>query len=206
MNWYERCINIVFPSKHSYFNIDTIPKSPQNPHEKNIFSFFDYQSKKGRELIYHIKKHRDPLLLEKIADYIHYEMLEEISKKNEMGFFLNPMIIPIPISNKRNKERGFNQSHDFAKKIAISFNGDYRKDLLYKSKETAKQALIPQKHKRKENVSNSFNIKDNKAHEIYYKDVIIVDDLYTTGATINEASRVLLKNKVRNIIIITLAH
>lgn len=206
MNWYDKCINIIFPSRYLYFNLDRIPRSPENLNEKNVFSFFDYQSEKGRELIYYIKKHRDPLLMDKIAKYIYNELLEEISRKNEIGFFLNPIIIPIPISNKRLKERGFNQTHDFGKKIAYYFNGRYKERLFFKNKETAKQALISQRDKRKENVKGSFTVKDKYVHQLHYHDVIIVDDLYTTGATVNEAARILLKNKVRNIIIITISH
>ena len=206
MNWIEKLLALIFPSKKDYFNLEMIPKSPHYRGKDDIFSFFDYQSKKGRELIYYIKKHRDPLLIKKIAAYIYNELLEDFSEKNEFGYFLNPLVIPIPITQKRHHERGFNQTHNIAKYLSRRVNGHYKHDILYKTKETKKQALIPQRHQRKKNVLGSFAIQDKYKKDIQDQDIIIVDDLYTTGATVNEACRILLKNKVRNIIVITIAH
>ena len=205
MIFIEKILSVIFPSKKYYFNLDKIPKSPQHTNA-DIFSFFDYQSSKGRELIYYIKKYRDPLLSQKIAGYIYNELLEELSEKNEFGYFLNPLVIPIPITEKRYNERGFNQTHDIAKYISEHVKGQAYYDILYKTKETKKQALISQRHKRIMNVLHSFGIRDRYTKNIQDQDIILIDDLYTTGATVNEARRVLLKNKVRNIIIITIAH
>jgi ComF family protein len=206
MNWIEKILSLIFPSKKDYFNLQMIPRSPRENGKENVFSFFDYQSSKGRELIYYIKKHRDPLLIEKIAAYIYDELLEELSQKNEFAYFLEPLVIPIPITQKRYQERGFNQTHDIAKYLSQYVQGQYKNNILYKIRETKKQALISQRHKRKKNVLHSFAIKDKYKKDIQDKDIILVDDLYTTGATVNEARRILLKNKVRNIIIITIAH
>lgn len=53
---------------------------------------------------------------------------------------------------------------------------------------------------------NCFSVPEYKRHLLQNQDIILIDDLITTGATVTEASCILLKNKVRNIIIISIAH
>lgn len=206
MNWYEYFLQMIFPSKASYFKLNQIPKSPEIANAKNVFSFFDYQSKKGKELIYYIKKYRDQLLMKNIAHFIYENLLEEMSDYYQFNEYLNPIIISIPISKQSLRNRGFNQVSDLSQELSILLKGKYNPKILIKDKETKKQALIQERSKRHINIRNSFSVPLNKRHLIKDQDIILVDDLITTGATIQEASRILLKYKVRNIIAITIAH
>ncbi|MCI5050789.1 MAG: hypothetical protein MRY57_00570 [Candidatus Pacebacteria bacterium] len=205
MNWWKTFLSIFFPSKVNYFKLTQIPTSP--PHtEPHWFSFFDYHSTQGKALIYHLKKYRDPLLIQCIAAYIHHDLLEALSELQQFNYFQNPLIIPIPITQKRKRERGFNQSHELAQELARLYKGRFASNILIKVKETQKQALISQRHKRYMNVKNSFDVTLSQRHLLHNQDIILVDDLITSGATIKEALRILYKYKVRNIMVISIAH
>ncbi|MCX6737487.1 MAG: phosphoribosyltransferase family protein, partial [Candidatus Parcubacteria bacterium] len=65
------------------------------------------------------------------------------------------------------------------------------------------QALTLSPEERLENMMNVFGIKNNK--EIIGKNIILIDDVYTTGATLNEAAKTLKENGAKNIIGVTLA-
>lgn len=206
MKLVQAMMNIFFPSKEKYFNINTIPTAPKITNINNALSIFDYQSKKGKELIYYIKKFHDPILIDSIAEKMYENIIEELSEQQQFGYFEKPIILSVPSTKKRILERGFDHVEYLSKTIARLTKGSHGKNLIQKIKETPKQALIRQKDKRFNNIKNAFDIKKNKRHIIENQDIIIVDDLITTGATVLEISRILDKYKVRNIIVVSIAH
>ncbi len=96
-------------------------------------------------------------------------------------------LIPVPIHSKRKRFRGYNQSKLLADEISKNLNLPVDDDLLIRTKHT-----IPQKELshilRKKNIENAFKIERNI---VKYKCVVIVDDIYTTGSTIDECSKIL---------------
>jgi ComF family protein len=112
------------------------------------------------------------------------------------------LIIPVPLHIKRLRQRGFNQSiilaHALAKKWQISVNFS----LLRRKKFTLTQTGL-HKAERKQNIKGAFEVSDKK--NISGKNVILVDDVYTTGATINECAKTLIKAGAQKITVLTLA-
>ena len=96
-------------------------------------------------------------------------------------------IVPIPMYAKKEKKRGYNQAEVFARALSELMSVPMLPDLLVRTRDT-----IPQKgldrEKRRKNLKNAFKI--NKS-SVKFKCVLIVDDIYTTGATIREAAGVL---------------
>ena len=118
-------------------------------------------------------------------------------------------IIPVPIHHFRYITRGFNQSMVLAKhfsKISNSygFNVRYIPDLLIKIANSESQKGKA-RLARQQNVKNSFIINKQHLTKIIDKNIIIIDDVYTTGATVNECAKVLYKSKINNVSTITLA-
>jgi competence protein ComFC len=112
------------------------------------------------------------------------------------------LIVPIPLHPARERTRGFNQAEVIAKLTA-----DYLKlpvvKVLKRVRKTSPQIDLP-KELREENVKNAFDLID-KSVSIKGKSVILVDDVYTTGATMKEAAKVLKKNGVKEIKFLVLA-
>lgn len=112
------------------------------------------------------------------------------------------IIIPVPISKKRYKQRGYNQSELLAKEIAKNTEIKLEKKCLYKNKDIIEQSKL-NKEDRAKNIQNVYNCKNSL--KIENKKILLIDDIYTTGSTVNECSKVLKNNKVQKIGILTIA-
>lgn len=113
------------------------------------------------------------------------------------------LIIPIPLHKNRQQERGFNQAELIAKIISEKLNLNLEINNLIRFKETKSQVEIKDWEQRRNNLNNSFKIL-NPA-KIAGKNIIIVDDVYTSGSTINEAVKVLKESQVNKIIAFVIA-
>jgi ComF family protein len=100
------------------------------------------------------------------------------------------MIVPVPLSNKKQKKRGFNQSEIIANTLAEHWHIPVVKDLLLKVKEKPSQTGLD-KWSRWENSKNSFTLANN--HFFKNKHLLIVDDIITSGATIESLALPLTK-------------
>lgn len=94
------------------------------------------------------------------------------------------VVLPIPLSRRRLRERGFNQSLEIARLLAREVQAPLRPAWLRKVRETRQQAQLTRRERR-ENVRQAFAA----AKELRGKRVLLVDDVVTTGATIAEAAR-----------------
>ena len=108
------------------------------------------------------------------------------------------VIVPIPLHKKRLRERGFNQAEKIADIIGERLGFHINNDTLIRIKNTPHQTMRKSKEERLNSLRNSFEITDKEA--ITGKTIILVDDVYTTGATMNEASKMLRHAGVKNII------
>lgn len=99
-------------------------------------------------------------------------------------------IIPIPVTEKRLKERGFNQSFVIGEEVSKIADKPVYHTVLYKTKETLDQYSL-HKEERQRNIKGAFAV--NNKSRIRARKVLIVDDLFTTGYTAKEASRTLFK-------------
>lgn len=97
-------------------------------------------------------------------------------------------IIPVPISKKRKKTRGYNQSLLIAKEIAQRTNLKLMNDCLIKTKNIIEQSKL-NKEDRIQNIQGVYKLKNMKLIE--NKKILLIDDIYTTGSTVNECSKML---------------
>jgi ComF family protein len=141
-------------------------------------------------------------------------MMEELSELSLMENFTNAILIPIPLSPERYRERGFNQAELICREL-IKINHlrhgvdmQLQKNILIKPKETEHQARIKDRQERLKNISGSFAIKSNPQNLALTKNgnIILIDDITTTGATLNEARKTLKQAGARKIIAFTIAH
>lgn len=92
-------------------------------------------------------------------------------------------VVPVPLHPRRLKERGFNQSEDIARLVARKLEVQMIKDCLVRTRYTLPQTKL-KKGEREKNIKDAFLVK----RKLKGKKVLLVDDVYTTGVTLNEAS------------------
>lgn len=108
------------------------------------------------------------------------------------------VVVPIPLHKKRLRERGFNQAEKIASIVSGRLELSMNNDVLIRIKDTPRQTTRKSKRERLESLRNSFEVTDKEA--LKGRTIILVDDVYTTGATINEASKALRSGGAKQII------
>lgn len=101
------------------------------------------------------------------------------------------LLIPIPLHKKRRRYRGFNQAEILARKISEYSGIPVDTDSLVRVKGTVAQKELDDKQRRR-NIKNAFAVTRN----IYAGNVALIDDIYTTGSTLDEAADTLLASGV----------
>lgn len=112
------------------------------------------------------------------------------------------VIVPVPVTEKRLKERGFNQSFIVSEEISTITLQPVLHNVLFKIRETADQFTLSRDERRK-NIKGVFAVRNGK--KIEGKRILLVDDLFTTGYTVREASRALLKGQAECVTVFALA-
>lgn len=161
-----------------------------------IFSIGSYTDPHLRRLIYGLKYDKIRSISQIFARLIKKSLagvnLEKIFATKE------PIVIPIPLHRKKEKQRGFNQAEIIAQALSNEIKAPLEKNMLTRIKNTAPQMSLKDPKERAENIKNCFAL-NGSCTELADKDIIIVDDIYTSGATIKEAAKVLRKIKPKSI-------
>ncbi len=137
--------------------------------------FYFYKYGRVQQLLHNLKYRGKEELGRVFGNWLGAELLES-------SFFKGiDIVIPVPIHSKKLKQRGYNQVALFAQQLAQVLGVVYRDDVLLKSVNTKTQ-VFQSRTARYESVAHSFYVKNRSA--IDYKHVLLVDDVITTGATI----------------------
>ena len=174
--------------------------------EKNfeeLMYIFKYEGQ-IRELILDYKFNEKSYMYKTFVNFLlkNKKIFENIKKYDK--------IIPVPISKKRYKERGYNQSLLIAKEISMQIsyetNNNIKLELvnncLIKTKNIIEQSKL-NKEDRQHNIQGVYTLKNGSI--LTNKSILLIDDIYTTGSTVNECSRVLQQAKPNKIGVLVLA-
>ncbi len=209
-------LEILFPTKcigcHKYEDIlcnNCINnlKITERPTEDNIYALYDYKDPIVKDAIWKLKYHHIKYLGEKLGKLLYEGLIENI---DEMKIFQqgSPIyIIPVPISNEKKENRGYNQSEVIAKSFCQSGNPNlflYQNKIIIKNKNTIPQARLTNRNKRLQNIKGAFSIINTNI--IKGKTVIIIDDVTTTGGTMLEIIKILKKSGAKKVIGFAVAH
>ncbi len=113
------------------------------------------------------------------------------------------LLIPVPLHTRRLRERGFNQALLLVKDLSRRTGIPYRKTILQKKKSTIPQVNLSGAEREKA-LRGIFHVIEKE--ELSGQWVLLIDDVYTTGATVNECSKALLKGGAERVDVLTLAH
>jgi competence protein ComFC len=216
MAFLNTILELVFPSRciacgknGTYFCNKCLSLCPEAERESApwINPIFDYRHPPIKKAIWFIKYKNKKKLIQIFASIMYGRITEEYSELKVMENFKEPILIPIPLSKNRYRERGFNQSELLCREILNLDKNKYlkiQKNILVKNKETEHQAKIKDRATRLKNLSNTFEIRNKEL--IKNKNIILIDDVTTTGATLNEAKKVLRNAGARKVFAFTIAH
>jgi competence protein ComFC len=126
---------------------------------------------------------------------IQQEIFQKVCKSS-------PILVPIPLSKKRLRSRGYNHSELLTEGLSKSLNLKLVNS-LQRIKETKSQFGLTLKE-RKENIKGAFAVSANTLVS-KYPNVLLVDDILTTGSTLLEAARILKKNGAKKVWGLTLS-
>jgi ComF family protein len=120
------------------------------------------------------------------------------------------MVLPVPLHPGRLRQRGFNQAYLLIwswPHLAARYGNDLaliriERDLLIRTKPTAPQSALG-RDQRADNIKDAFDLKRHDA--VAGKKILLIDDVYTTGATANECGRLLLDRGAQKVDVLTLA-
>ena len=134
-----------------------------------------------------------------LARYLS-EFLIELFKKQDWQI---DYVVPVPTSKKRLKQRGYNQTELITKPFCQKLNLPLNTTNLIKQKHTLPQTELVGAD-RYENLIGAFTVTDKNLFKD--KNILVIDDIMTTGSTMEEISRILIKNGAKNVYALTVAH
>lgn len=112
------------------------------------------------------------------------------------------MVVPVPLHAMRLWQRRFNQSALLADRLARSCGKPWHPGVLLRLRHTVQQKGLSRKE-RALNVRNAFGV--NRKHDLKGKNILLVDDVFTSGATLNECARALKKAGAEKVFVLTIA-
>lgn len=148
-----------------------------------------------RKSIYRYKYESKPYFYKSFGEF----MINAFKKENIGSIDL---IVPVPLHRVRKAERGYNQAELLAKYLSSKLSIPLDNRNLIRTKSTIIQNRLL-RHEREENIKGAFKIKDNGVFKD--KRILLVDDIFTTGATVNECSKVLRECGANEVYVITIA-
>lgn len=175
--------------------------------EKDCISVLRYRDPLIKDAIWLLKYRGKKPMGKVLARLVYDGLLEELSEMNMMENFSDPILIHIPLSKSKLRERGYNQTEVITRELARlddnrSFTHD--SDILLKTKDTKSQAKMSGRESRLRNLKGCFVVKSPE--KIKNRNIIILDDITTTGATLHEASNILKKAGAKRVLCVAVAH
>jgi ComF family protein len=168
------------------------------------FSFSCFAFREGDEfskLIYQLKYGGMRNLGVFLGETLGREIKKFFESENIKGFEL---LIPVPLHKTKKRERGYNQSDYICKGITNVLSLEFAPDLIRRVKHTPSQTKL-NKEERIDNMKDAFEINALYLNRISQKRVILVDDVVTTGSTLNEVINVLRETGCGDVFACTLA-
>ena len=178
----------------------------ERPTLKWIYPALDYRHAGVRKAVHLLKYKRKKQIAQVLGDLLYERIIEEVHDLEKMHNFTNPVYISIPLHWKKYKKRGFNQVDLLLRQIERNSTEKIKikKRTLIKLRDTSNQARIKNRKERLENVVGSFVVR--RPEKVKGRNIILLDDVATTGATLSEARKVLKEAGAKKVVAFTVAH
>lgn len=210
---FDKALNFLFPSKcricYKKGNFEVCENCIKRIRRYENIKIINFKNRNLDSLIYFFKY--EDYIRKLILDFKFFnkfylgKVFSKIILKNEkicgkMKFY--DIIIPVPMHKIKKLERGYNQTEILSQDLAKNLNVLYNKNILVKVVNNKRQSSLSEKERHK-NIKNVFKIKNSD--KIKNKKIILVDDICTTSATLEECSKVLKVAGAKEILALVIA-
>ncbi len=192
----DDCLNSIRRTPRELLKEEKKRKFDSTGFVKDFFSPFIFEKEGALQSLIHQLKYNNKFGIGNYLGELIAQSGERIIRSWRCDF-----IIPIPLHPIKKAERGYNQSKQIAKGISQKLNIKVKSNTLKRIKFTESQTKM-NLHERRENVKNVFSVKYFNPRN---KNLILVDDVITTGSTINSAAEALKNKGANNIYALSIA-
>lgn len=210
--------DFLFPKNASVVKLESLEAAellsglPAAPPTENddLIALFDYKHSLVREMVWELKYGGNRRVAAKLGQVLYEAIHHELSERAIFDNWDKPLLVPVPVSDKRRFERGWNQSELLCKALTDCESHLSQKSFKYlprhlaKIRHTESQTKATSKKERFENIKDSMLVLHPPA--VQGRCVVVVDDVLTTGATFAEARRALKVAGAKKIICVAVAH
>ncbi|MEK7148049.1 MAG: phosphoribosyltransferase family protein [Patescibacteria group bacterium] len=209
------CLDFLYPKSTRVIKLESLSTErlqellpPSELNIENVSALFNYSHPLVKEIIWQIKYAGNRVLADKMGEILYDTIVSELEERNIFEKEKRKtVLIPVPISDKRRFERGWNQAEllvEAAKSRDTSNHLKYLPRQLIKIRHTESQTRTASKSERKENLKDSMKV----IYPPSIKDrfIILVDDVITTGSTFTEAKRALKDAGAKRVLCFAVAH
>jgi ComF family protein len=165
------------------------------------FSLYDFDASSPIQQIIHHLKYRG---MKRVGIFLGELIGKELEKDSHENLNEFDYIVPVPLYKTKLRERGYNQSDYLCKGLKNILKVEIINDLVNRTRHTKSQTKLTISE-RIENVKDAFEINKKYQGTLVDKKIILVDDVITTGSTLNEVIKVLREEKILKIFVITAA-
>ncbi len=186
--------------------LQTLPPA-EKLKDGQTLALFDYEHLTVKEIVWEIKYSGNLLITKKIGEILYDRIRQEVTDLALFERWEKLILVPIPISDKRRFERGWNQTELLAREIMAHDREKMLKYLprqLVKHRHTESQTKTTSRNERLKNLADSMKVSNPSS--VANSCVIVLDDVTTTGATFAEARRALRAGGAKKILCIAVAH
>lgn len=209
---WKHIIDFIFPPRkdeiytHSV-DVESIVTLPSAPYiDERTHALFSYKDERVRSLIWELKYHKNKRVCTAVAPLLADLITGEVHERELFSKWHTVFLVPVPITNKKRRQRGYSQLEFLSSYLIplLDQSITYDPTLLEKTKETVSQNKTTSRHERLTNLVGTMRATRNLA----LTQIVLLDDVTTTGATLAECRRALEEAGVKkeNIIAFTLAH
>lgn len=179
---------------------------PAGATELGHLAALDYDQPAVKKAIWKLKYSGITSLAAELGEILSERLLEELSELNAYAGRERVLVVPVPLSRERARQRGYNQSALLARAAAARAPEalEYRDDLIIKIKDTPAQASLPRRAERLANLRGAFAAP--RPGLLAGRAVLIIDDVVTTGATLSEMAKTLKTAGASPVLTTALAH
>lgn len=176
----------------------THPKCKKRNSLSGVFVAVDYKST-IKKVVYSYKYEPYIYTLSDILSRLMYEsfvqneILQQVLMSSE-----NVWITCVPLHEKRLKERGYNQSEKLGERLSESLNLRFNPKIMKRTRDTIPQFKL-KKEERAKNIAGAFNLNVKYRGKLSGKTIFIVDDVFTSGATLRECGKLLKKEGAKEV-------